>query len=81
MRRTIDSPRHLRLVEILTERRKSARLTQEDIAKLLEVPQSVISSLERGGRRIDIVEFLEIAELIGLDPHFLIGELLALPVR
>lgn len=75
MRRTLRSARHLRLVEIIVERRKAVGLSQGDLARLLNRPQSIISSLENGGRRVDVVELLEIAEHIDLDVHFLMDEL------
>lgn len=37
--------------------------------------QSYVSKYERGERRLDVVEFLEIARVIGLDPHELLREL------
>lgn len=60
--------------------RKATGLTQGELARLLGRPQSVLSSLESGGRRIDIVELLEIADLINLDVHHLIDELRSIPV-
>ncbi len=33
--------------------------------------------MESGGRRVDVVELLDIAEVIGLDVHALIDDLLA----
>ena len=35
--------------------------------------------MESGGRRVDVVELLDIAEVIGLDVHALIDDLLATP--
>lgn len=80
MRRSLRSPRQQRLVEMLVTYRKATGLTQGELARLLGRPQSVLSSLESGGRRIDIVELLEIADLINLDVHHLIDELRSIPV-
>lgn len=53
---------------LLIEARNSAGLTQVDLARKLGRPQSFVSKYERGERRLDIVEFLEIAGAIGIDP-------------
>ena len=48
--------------------RKSAGLTQVDLALRLKRPQSFVSKYERGERRLDLVEFGEVAEAIGINP-------------
>jgi transcriptional regulator with XRE-family HTH domain len=53
---------------LLKEERGEAGLTQAELAKKLRRPQSYVSKYERGERRIDVVEFLEIARAIGFDP-------------
>jgi transcriptional regulator with XRE-family HTH domain len=59
----------------MIEARKSANLTQAELAKRLSRPQSFVSKYERGERRLDVVEFLEVAEALGMDPANLIKEL------
>ena len=48
--------------------RRSAGLTQIDLAKRLKKPQSFIAKYEGGERRIDVIEFLAITRAIGADP-------------
>ncbi len=79
MPKTLRSPRHVRLIDLLVEQRKRAGLSQADLAEKLERYQSVVSSMESGGRRVDVVELLDIAEVIGLDVHALFDELLTIP--
>ena len=79
MPKTLRSPRQMRLINLLVEQRKRAGLSQAQLAERLGRFQSVISSLESGGRRVDVVELLDIAEAIGLDLHMLIDELAATP--
>lgn len=43
-------------------------MTQADVAARLGVYQSLIARLESGERRVDVVEFLELAEILGFDP-------------
>ena len=50
-------------------------LTQVELAEKLACPQSFVSKYERGERRIDVVEFLDIARAVGLDPYDVIREL------
>lgn len=77
MPKTLRSPRQVRLIDLLVEQRKRAGLSQADLADKLGRYQSVVSSMESGGRRVDVVELLDIAEVIGLDVHALIDDLLA----
>ena len=79
MPKTLRSPRQVRLIELLVEQRVRAGLSQGQLANRLERYQSVVSSIESGGRRVDVVELLDIAEIIGLDLHQLIDDLLATP--
>jgi transcriptional regulator with XRE-family HTH domain len=61
----------------LVEARKSSGLTQTTLARRLARPQSYVSKYERGERRIDFLEFLEISEELGIDPNALMKELKA----
>ena len=51
----------------MIEARKSADLTQAELATKLSRPQSFVSKYERGERRLDVVEFLEVARALGMD--------------
>ena len=51
----------------LGDARRSAGITQQELARRLRKPQSFISSYERGQRRVDIVEFLLIADALDSD--------------
>lgn len=79
MPKTLRSPRQMRLIDLLVEQRKRAGLSQAQLAERLGRYQSVVSSLEGGGRRVDVIELLDIAEIIDLDVHALIDDLLATP--
>lgn len=60
---------------LLKEERKKAGLTQAKLAKKLRRPQSYVSKYERGDRRLDVIEFLEIARAIGFDPNMILQKL------
>lgn len=68
MRKSLRSKQHEQLVELLTEARRSARLTQAQVATKLDRPQSFVAKYENGERRIDVVEFLAIAAALKADP-------------
>jgi len=51
------------MIEKLKKARLGAGLKQEDVASKLEKPQSYVSKIERGERRLDIVELKKIAKI------------------
>ena len=53
--------------DMLVEARKKAIMTQTELAVKLGRKQSYVSKFERGERRLDVVEFLEIAEVLNID--------------
>lgn len=55
--------------KMLTEARESAGLTQTQLAKALRQPQSFVSKYENGKRRLDVIEFLQIADCLRFDAH------------
>lgn len=59
----------MRLIQLIVDKRREAGMSQADLAEALDRYQSVVAAIESGGRRIDVVEFLELAEVIGFDPH------------
>jgi transcriptional regulator with XRE-family HTH domain len=69
MPRSLRSPRHEALRAFLVERRKAAGLTQSVLAERLKIHRSYIADIERGQRRVDLVELLALAKAIGFDPH------------
>ena len=78
MPKTLRSPRHVRLIDLIVEQRNRAGLSQAGLAAQLGRYQSVVSQIESGGRRVDLVELLDIAAIIGLDVHAVIHELLSI---
>jgi transcriptional regulator with XRE-family HTH domain len=61
------SPAYDYLRSLLIHARENAGLRQEDVAKKLKRPQSYISKVELGERRLDLVEFIELTQAIGAD--------------
>lgn len=64
-----------RLQVLLVEARKKVGLTQLELSSRLRRPQSFVSKYERGERRLDVIEFGEVARALGVDPLRFLGKL------
>ncbi len=67
MPKSTYSPRYERFRGLLVEARKAAGLTQTELAARLERPQSFVSKFENGERRLDLIEFMDVAEVLNID--------------
>lgn len=67
MPKSVFSHAYARFREILIQARKDAELTQSELATRLARPQSYVSKYENGERRLDLIEFLQIARFLRLD--------------
>ncbi len=68
MTKSIFTPRYKYMREVLREAREKAGEKQKDLSKKLGMPTSYIGKCELGERRIDVIEFIEIVKMLGLDP-------------
>lgn len=75
MTRSVFSRRYGRLRTTLVAARKNAGLTQAQLARKLSRPQSFVSKYEHGERRLDVVEFIDVARALNLDPADLLEQL------
>ena len=66
--KSLHLPAHAALCDLLIAARHKADLTQAVVAKRLKKPQSFVAKYEGGERRIDLLEFLEIAKTLEADP-------------
>ena len=64
MKKTIYTQEYHHLIEVLIVARKKRHLSQEDLSKLLNRPQSFVSKYEKGHRRLDLIEYIYIARLL-----------------
>ena len=55
--------KYRQFLERLKSARKEARLTQMEVSERISRPQSFISKVESGERRLDIIELAEIARV------------------
>jgi transcriptional regulator with XRE-family HTH domain len=64
------------LCAVLVEARKGAGISQQELARRLKRSQSFIAKIEVGERRIDVVEFIEVARALGREPTELLARAL-----
>ena len=65
------------LTQCLVEARVAAGVTQIELAERLGRPQSFISKVEGGDRRLDVIEFLQIITALNVDPEPIIQSVAA----
>jgi transcriptional regulator with XRE-family HTH domain len=64
---SLHSHRYKIFRSLLISAREKSGLTQVQIAEQLKKPQSFISKYERGERRVDFSEFVELADVLNID--------------
>ena len=67
MKKYLNGKEHKILLEMLYRLRVASELRQSDLAKLLKVPQSFVSKIESGERRIDLIELRAILKCFSTD--------------
>jgi transcriptional regulator with XRE-family HTH domain len=70
--KSVHTKQYAALLEALIGARSRHRLNQRALAKLLRKPQTYVSKYERGERRMDIVELIEICKALNIAPAALI---------
>lgn len=76
MPKSVFSPSYAFLLKLLVRTRKEAGVSQTELADRLGRPQPFVSYIERGERRIDVIEFCAIMRALGADPGAAFRELL-----
>lgn len=64
---SVYSEEYQRVITALKKARKERGITQAQLAEALGRPQSFIAKIESGERRLDVVEFVHLARLMGLE--------------
>lgn len=76
MKQKRGTPAHEKLLSLIIQSRISKGLTQAELAELLGKPQSFISKIETGERRLDLVELIYVCDQIDLDPTIVLEEVI-----
>ncbi len=68
MPKSVFTDAYATLLETLVDLRKNKGMTQVELSRRLGRPQPFVSYIERGERRVDIIEFCAITRALGADP-------------
>ena len=68
MSKTLGTSRHRALIAFLTDKRKAAGMSQSELADALGEYQSFVARMESGQRRIDVIEYEKLANILNFDP-------------
>lgn len=74
MRKSVYSKEFKAVLSVLVKARQEAGLSQSELGAKIGKPQNFISYVERGERRLDLLDFIAYARALGRDPGDLISE-------
>lgn len=74
MHKTLYTRGNKTLLQLLIEARESARVTQTELAKRLKVDQTWVSKVERGIRRLDLVELALLCQALEIPLRHFVTE-------
>lgn len=60
------------LLSRLIDAREEMRLSQRDVCERMGMPHSFLSKCETGDRRIDVMEFMQLAQVYGKTLDFFV---------
>lgn len=76
MVKSLHTPAYARFRQLLVDTREQKGLTQAELAKRLDKPQSFVSKYESGERRLDVVEFVSVCTALGVEAMALFESIL-----
>lgn len=71
MVKSLHTPAYATFRRLMVEARERMGLTQAELAKRLDKPQSFVSKYESGERRLDVVEFVFVCSALGVEAAML----------
>jgi transcriptional regulator with XRE-family HTH domain len=78
MYKSLRSPRHQKLRQLLVDARKAGGWTQDQLAAKVGKPQSFVAKYEVGERRLDLIELIDVIRALDRDPMAIIAEIVGL---
>ena len=75
MPKSMFTPDYEHLIELMAEIRREAGVTQVDLAAALGKPQSFVSKIENGERRLDLIEMIAVADALKVAPSTVLSGL------
>lgn len=76
MVKSLHTPLYLAFRRLLADAREQKELTQAELAKRLDKPQSFVSKYESGERRLDVVEFVSVCSALEVEAMALFESIL-----
>jgi len=64
---SVHTKRYRALLAVLVDARKAKGFSQAELAEMLGRVQTFVSKYERGERRLDLVEFIDVADALEID--------------
>jgi len=74
-KKSVFTKRYCLFLDGIIAARRCAALTQQQLADRLGRPQSYVSKYERGERRLDVLEFVDIADALDVNPCLMLNAL------
>lgn len=71
--RSVRTAEYDKLLQLLKDLRADSGLTQKEVCDRLGLEITFVSKVERGTRRLDVVEFFEYTTALGADPVQVLG--------
>lgn len=72
MGKSVQSKDYKKVIERLRQARNQSGLSQQEVADKIVKPQSYVSKVESGERRLDVVEMKKLAEIYKKDMSFFV---------
>lgn len=72
MTKSVYSEEYQKIIVRLKDARLEAGLSQQDVADMLRKPQSYVSKIESGERRLDVAEIKQFTDIYKKDVSFFI---------
>ena len=71
----LRSARHRALISVMVAARQAAGLTQRQLAAKLKRSNSFVWKLEAGERQLNVLEFIEVARVLGVKAAALMAQI------
>ena len=68
MRKSLYTLGQQKVADAVRDMRVGAKLTQRQLVARLKRPLSIVSRIEAGQRRVDLLEWIALCEACGVDP-------------
>lgn len=76
MATSLHTPEYETFRFLMVSAREKSGLTQAEVAARLSRPQSFVSKYEKGERRLDVLEFIQVCLALRVDPKATFAEVM-----